>query len=158
MEGIYPKIIDRYREQAAFDMTMLEAEILLKQGSLKKAIDTMENLVPMSSPSQALVHSVVSYNLSPNRDILARAYLKSGDFNKAIQEYERLTTFNPQSENRRLIHPIHYYRLAVLYEQKGWKGKAIEKYGKLLELWKDADPGLPEVEDARERLAELKSQ
>jgi len=38
----------------------------------------------------------------------------------------------------------------------GWKGKAIEHYEKLLHLWKDADPGLPEVEDAKQRLAGLK--
>jgi hypothetical protein len=40
--------------------------------------------------------------------------------------------------------------------QKGWKGKAIEHYEKFLTLWKDADPGTAEVEDARKRLAGLK--
>ena len=42
-----------------------------------------------------------------------------------------------------------------LYGQKGWKGKAIEHYEKFLDLWKDADPGIAEVDDANERLAEL---
>ena len=41
--------------------------------------------------------------------------------------------------------------------QKNWKGKAIEHYEKFLSLWKDADPGIAEVEDARGRLAGLKN-
>jgi len=35
--------------------------------------------------------------------------------------------------------------------------KATEHYLKFLSLWKDADPGIPEVEDAKERLGGLKS-
>jgi DNA-binding SARP family transcriptional activator len=48
--------------------------------------------------------------------------------------------------------------LGKIYEQRGYKGKAIENYEKFLNLWKDADPGIAEVEDAKDRLAELKSQ
>jgi len=36
------------------------------------------------------------------------------------------------------------------------KGKVIEHYKKFLGLWKDADPGIAEVEDAKKRLAGLK--
>jgi hypothetical protein len=46
--------------------------------------------------------------------------------------------------------------LGIAYEQSGWTGKAIEQYEEFLDIWKDADPGIAEVEDARERLARLK--
>ena len=40
--------------------------------------------------------------------------------------------------------------------KNGNRAKAIEHYEKFLDLWKDADPGIAEVEDARERLAGLR--
>jgi hypothetical protein len=44
-----------------------------------------------------------------------------------------------------------------VYELKGDTVKAIEHYEKFLDLWKDADPGTAEVEDAKTRLAGLKN-
>ena len=49
-----------------------------------------------------------------------------------------------------------FYMLGKIHEQQGDTAKAIENYEKFLTLWKDADPGIAEVEDARKRLAGLK--
>ena len=37
---------------------------------------------------------------------------------------------------------------------KDWKTKAMENYERFLTLWKDADPGIAEVVDVKERVAE----
>jgi cytochrome c-type biogenesis protein CcmH/NrfG len=47
--------------------------------------------------------------------------------------------------------------LGMIFEEQGNKAKAIERYEKFLELWKDSDPGLAEVEDAKRRLADLRN-
>ena len=50
------------------------------------------------------------------------------------------------------------YNIARLYEKMGDREKAEEHYEKFLELAKNADEGLVEVEDAKKRLASLKNE
>lgn len=99
--------------------------------------------------------NLVYYNTRLLGDVLARAYVKKGDRDKAIAEYERLITFGPESKDRRLINPLCNYYLARLYDEKGLKDKARQEYQKFLGVWKDSDPGRPEVEDAKKRIAGL---
>jgi len=86
-------------------------------------------------------------------DALASAYLKAGDLEKARDVYGRITALNNGRLDAGDIYARSFYRLGQIYEKLGDKVRAQESYGKFLELWKDADPGLAGVADARARLA-----
>ncbi|MGB7062672.1 MAG: FlgO family outer membrane protein [Candidatus Zixiibacteriota bacterium] len=90
---------------------------------------------------------------------LAEAYLESDRLGEAVAEFEKV--LSRYDENRALcaVRAVKaYYLLGLAYEKSGWNKKAIEQYEEFLEIWKDADPGIPEVEDAKERLRKLKVQ
>ena len=136
---------------------MFEAELFLVEGQPQKALEVYENAAPLAIPLMTNEDALTTYNLPSERDIRARAYVKLGDLNAAVQEYVKLITFDPDSQERRLIHPRFYYRLAKLYEQVRQNEMALQHYRKFLSFWKDADPGLPEVEDTTNRLAALEN-
>jgi tetratricopeptide (TPR) repeat protein len=75
---------------------------------------------------------------------------------KARTEFEKIIGLTTGRLNFGDIYAKSFYMLRKFAEQRGDKTKAIEHYRKFLDLWKDADPGLPEVEDARKKLAWLK--
>ena len=55
-------------------------------------------------------------------------------------------------------HVVIFYLLSKIHQRNALRDKTIEHYRKSLELWKDADPGIAEVEDAKKRVAGLKKQ
>ena len=75
---------------------------------------------------------------------------------RAQEEYERIISLTVGRYFSGDIHAKSFYMLGKIHEQQGNTAKAIEHYEKFLSLWKNADPGIPEVEDARNRLAELR--
>ena len=143
--------------RATYYYNILEGEVLLAEGHADEAISLYKNEQRVVSPGIANAYATIVHNIPFIRDQLARAYLQAGDLDKAIKEYERLISDDRTQIHYRMIHPLYYYRVAILYEQKGWEGKAIENYEKFLTLYKDADPGITEVEDARKRLVDLKA-
>ncbi|MCK4427541.1 MAG: tetratricopeptide repeat protein, partial [candidate division Zixibacteria bacterium] len=88
--------------------------------------------------------------------MLAKTYLESGRLGEAVAELEKVLS---RYDDFRAYVPIWavkaHYLLGIAYEKSGWNKKAIEKYEEFLEIWKDADPGIPEVEDAKERVKKL---
>jgi serine/threonine protein kinase/tetratricopeptide (TPR) repeat protein len=97
--------------------------------------------------------------------MLARALSESGMIEAAVGEYENLFSNYAWGRSRftwgATFFPIWGvkipYYLGQAYEQTGQYDKAAEQYETFLETWKDADPGIQEIEDANQRLAHLKS-
>jgi tetratricopeptide (TPR) repeat protein len=89
-------------------------------------------------------------------DSLANAYYEAGDLEKAREEYEKTAKLTTGRLWDGDIFAKSFYMLGKINEELGDAAKAIEHYEKFLDLWKEADPGLPEVDDARARLSQIK--
>jgi serine/threonine protein kinase/Tfp pilus assembly protein PilF len=126
---------------------LLQGEVFLAQGSLDAALSVSQKACRPGSPFQ----DDSMYFM----DLLARVYAKRGEVGKAIAEYERLFKQDVSADVTYLVHPIYHYRLGLLYERAGEVIKAKAQYEKFLDLWKDADPGQAEVDDAKARLKAL---
>jgi tetratricopeptide (TPR) repeat protein len=156
-KALLSKIPEGSKDYFFYFCNAAEGEIMLAEGRIDEAISLFQNETFVVWPGISDPTHTISHHFPFARDHLARAYQQKGDLDKAIQEYERLTSPDRTKLYYRLIHPLYYYRMALLYEQIGRKAKAIENHEKFLDLWKDADPGRVEVEEARKRLAELRS-
>jgi tetratricopeptide (TPR) repeat protein len=87
---------------------------------------------------------------------LARAYLDAGRLQEAIGSYDAMIRRYSEERAQRPIPAVKlYYYLGLAYESSGRTGKAIEQYTTFLDVWQNADGGIPEVQDARSRLAQL---
>jgi tetratricopeptide (TPR) repeat protein len=89
---------------------------------------------------------------------LARSYLLAGRLGESLTEFERLVSDYSEDRAANAIDAVKvYYFLGQTYEKSGSRAKAIENYRQFLDIWKDADPGIAEAQDAKQRLARLQT-
>ncbi|UCF79089.1 MAG: protein kinase, partial [Candidatus Eiseniibacteriota bacterium] len=102
--------------------------------------------------------------LTPNHNhfidhyFLGRAYLETDRLGEAVAEFEKAVSRYDEDwifDTGKAVN-VHYF-LGLAYEQSGWSRKAIEQYEEFLDIWKDADPRMEKIKDAKVRLARLKS-
>jgi len=147
------KIADDGVEKAGWYGT-LEGEIALAAGDLRAAEAAFAAgepavKMPFSLGGPAGIVETILNNCLISRDGRARVKKAQGDLRGAIDIYRDLLTPGMSSKWTAMLEPRYVLRLARLLDETGDKEGAREEYGRFLDLWKNADDGLPELKEAR---------
>jgi eukaryotic-like serine/threonine-protein kinase len=131
-------LADKLNSEQTGYLHLLQGEIALAGGKQQEAIELL---------NQADKENSTGYSL----EAIAHAYQQAGDLDKAIPAYEsmfrsvdRSLGWEPQ---QRWLEAR--YTLAQDYSARGDNQKARDTLGVLLNLWKDADPDLPLLKQAK---------
>jgi tetratricopeptide (TPR) repeat protein len=111
--------------------------LLLRTGKTEEAIAAFERALQSATPG---------WDMDPYEDCLANAYLELGRYDSAVREYKRVLQFNPN-------YPLSHFYLAQAYEGQKDFASARSHYQMFLQQWKDADPELPEMKIARNKIS-----
>ncbi len=128
----------------------LVGAIQLEKGNYPEAIASLQKAVSLlpSQHSETDDHALFLYPL-------ALAFYKSGDLESAGQHFERIVSLTTGRLFFGDLFANSLYMLGKIYQKQGWPEKAMRSYSRFTHLWAKADPGIPELEDARNRLAHL---
>jgi tetratricopeptide (TPR) repeat protein len=142
---------ERFDRRQEFDYAWAEGMIALARGDYGNAIDRLEKADEYPRP--------LFYDDSEGFSLyysLGKAYLMAGDHEKSIAEFERQLSIYGMG---RMIYAVwgvdmHYY-LGMAYEKSGEMDDAMAQYEMFLDLWKNADEGIPILVKAREHYSKL---
>jgi tetratricopeptide (TPR) repeat protein/TolB-like protein len=129
----------------------LEGEIALATGDIEAA----ENAFLAAEPEVKMWFSLgdtiptTMANNWPFHDGLARVKKAQGKTTEAIEIYRDLLQPDMGSKWTMWLQPRYVLELARLLDETGDKEGARAEYERFLELWKNADEGLPELKEAR---------
>jgi tetratricopeptide (TPR) repeat protein len=153
------RMTDEYREMAAAHLRTkkwvryadgLQGIMEIERGNYTKAVSAIEKGLALW-PAQAEIPDDQSWPVY----YLGLAYFRAGNMDKARKAFEDVTQMTVGRMSYGEQYAQSFSMLGQIFEKTGDRPKAIENYTKFLDLWKNADPGRPEVEDAKKHLAAL---
>jgi tetratricopeptide (TPR) repeat protein len=125
---------------------LLRLAIHSEKGELDQAEPLADSLL---TACVASIRIIVLYTM-------AEEYFEAGRPDETIASLLKLQSVIGGGLNWSVFYPKSLHLIGMAYEQKGELELARESYGKLLEIWEDADDDLPALIDTEERLANLK--
>jgi pentatricopeptide repeat protein len=151
IENISPDIMEK---ATRIMRSYLKGRIALENNDTTAAVLHMKNVLAWLDPECHVSRTSHAFYINA----MAEAYMKAGNLEEAISTYEKIPLLTTGRLEWGHVYAKSYYNLGKLYQQKDWKGKAIENYEKFVALWKDADPQFqPLVENAKQQLLMLQS-
>jgi DNA-binding winged helix-turn-helix (wHTH) protein/tetratricopeptide (TPR) repeat protein len=125
----------------------IHAAIELKRGNPERAIELLQAAIPLERATGGL------------RSIYLRslAYMKLGKGQEAVTEFQKILNrrVECQTSAQGVLYPLAHLGLARANALAGDDEEARKAYDKFFELWKDADPDIPILLEAKAEYAKL---
>jgi tetratricopeptide (TPR) repeat protein len=127
--------------RARYEALQIEAEVALAEHNADTALDILTRMKLNGIFFGGFVD--IRY-----RTTVARAYRMAGRQQEAADVHEEMLRIYGG-------HALSHYELGQIYEEMNRPADAKKEYEKFLDMWAEADEGLPQLVDARERLKRL---
>jgi tetratricopeptide (TPR) repeat protein/predicted Ser/Thr protein kinase len=119
------------------------AAIELRRGSPAQAVETLRAATPYERASPLSIY------------LRGQAYLKSGSAGEATTEFQKIIA-NRGASRVNVLYPLAHLGLARGSAMAGDSAKARKAYQDFFAFWKDADPDVPVLLEARREYAALR--
>ena len=129
----------------------LMGHIALAEGHPDQAVRHFEHAVSLLPSQRENTDEQAFYKNS-----LAAAYYQSGSWSRALETYQGIVSLTTGRICWGDIYARSTYWLGKIYQRTENKAATVAHFENFLGLWKNADPELPEVEDAKKQLDDLK--
>jgi hypothetical protein len=121
---------------------MVRASIALNRGDAQQTIDQLRNVAPYERTIPAAVY------------LRGLAFLKNRNAELAASEFQKIHA-NPGFAGVSVLYPLSYLGAARAAISRGDQANARTTYDEFFALWKDADPDIPILIEARREYSKL---
>jgi serine/threonine protein kinase/tetratricopeptide (TPR) repeat protein len=128
-------------------LPVTRAALDLRQNKGSNAVDDLETATALEFGNSSPLTLYPAY-------VRGQAYLMIGDANKAATEFQKFID-HPGVVLNSPLGSMARLQLARAYARGGDSVKARKAYGDFLDLWKDADPDIPNLKQAQAEYAKL---